>query len=109
VGAFACCDGLQEITFSEGVENIEEDVLYECLQLKTINLPASLESLIMFDHALMTHGRERELPTINYAGTMAQWEALFWNEQYNKANYNGYEYFDIHCADGVVQATRTFD
>ncbi len=101
VGAFACCDGLQEITFSEGVTNIEEDVLYECLQLKTINLPVSLESLIMFDHTLMIHGCERDLPTINYAGTMAQWGEVVYNSQY--------EYFDIHCSDGVVKATMTLN
>ena len=58
----------------------------------------------------MNDGNEQELPTINYGGTMAQWAELFRgvNEMLGPdvVDYLGYEYFDIHCSDGVVEAVR---
>ena len=99
-GAFAFCDALEEITFSEGVTELRIDALAYCTQLKTVNLPASLETLeFIFDDAMIAKNSERELPEIHYAGTMEQWKALFTFDS------GGFGCMDIHCSDGVIQAT----
>lgn len=104
-GAFAFCDALEEITFSEGVTELRIEALAYCTQLKTVNLPASLETIeFIFDDAMIAKNSERELPVIHYAGTMEQWEALFTFDSYF-VGYGGYVCMDIHCSDGVIQAT----
>ena len=104
--AFACNSKLEEITFEEGVTSISREVLYGSNHVKTINLPASLEVLGQFNQCVF--GYDSEIPTINYAGTMAQWEDLFRDED-GVVYYSQYECFDIHCSDGVVKATKTLN
>ena len=106
--AFAACDSLEEITFEEGVTTIDYFALYGSPQIKTVNLPASLESLMFLFDATMVADSAWALPTINYGGTMAQWEELFrgvWSDDSDEVEYGEYAYFDIHCSDGVVEAT----
>ena len=104
-GAFAFCDALEEITFSEGVTRLSYHALAYCTQLKTVNLPVSLESIeFIFDEAMIAKDSERELPEIHYAGTMEQWKALFTFDSYFDG-YGGFGCMDIHCSDGVIQAT----
>lgn len=107
--AFACNSMLEEITFEEGVTSIGFGVLYGSNHVKTINLPASLEELWQFNPCVLSGGYASEFPTINYAGTMAQWADLFrdWADDPDVVDYGTYVYFDIHCSDGVVKATKT--
>lgn len=107
--AFAACDSLEEVTFEEGVTTIDYYALYDSSQIKTVNLPASLESLMLIFNSNMVSDSAWELPTINYGGTMAQWEELFrgFGVDPDEVEYGDYAYFDIHCSDGVVKATLT--
>ena len=107
--AFACNSMLEEITFEEGVTSISGEVLYGSNHVKTINLPASLEELGQLNPCVLSGGYASEFPTINYAGTMAQWADLFrdWADDPDVVDYGTYVYFDIHCSDGVVKATKT--
>ena len=107
--AFGNNAALEEITFEEGVTSIDFGVLYGSNHVKTINLPASLEELGQLNPCVLSGGYASEFPTINYAGTMAQWADLFrvWADDPDVVDYGTYVYFDIHCSDGVVQATKT--
>ena len=107
--AFACNSMLEEITFEEGVTSISGEVLYGSNHVKTINLPASLEELGQLNSNVLRGDSASEFPTINYAGTMAQWADLVrvWADDPDVVDYGTYVYFDIHCSDGVVKATKT--
>ena len=108
---FANNAALEEITFEEGVTSISSEVLYGSNHVKTINLPASLEVLGQFNTFMLRGDCASEFPTINYAGTMAQWADLFrgWADDPDVVDYGTYVYFDIHCSDGVLKATKTLN
>ncbi|MBR5246257.1 MAG: leucine-rich repeat protein [Clostridia bacterium] len=67
--AFNLCSGLNEVVLSEGLECIEEGAFFNCSNLKTINLPDSINYIgrnILYDTKVMPllPQYEREDPTL---------------------------------------------
>ena len=99
VAAFAGCTLLEEIAFSEGVTSIE-NVIMSCDNVKTVYLPASLKHLgsLSGENGTMT----QNFPAIHYAGTVAQWNELFKDEETGDIQYGDYANLNVHCSDGVI-------
>ena len=92
--AFAGCSALTAIELPEGVTEIDMLAFANCTSLTEVKLPASLEKLgdYLFDGCTaLTH--------VQYAGTMAQWEAL--SQQF--PNWNQYtKHLIVVCSDGEI-------
>mgnify|MGYP002802687320 CR=1 FL=1 len=91
--AFYCCYALEEITVQEGVTDIGVSAFNFCTALKTITLPRSLtyiKSPTFFSCGALT--------TINYAGTMAEWNAIIKESGWDDETGN----YTIYCTDGEI-------
>ena len=89
--AFSWCYSLENITIPEGVRDISYKAFYYCWNLSTVSIPESVTSIGESAFSCCD-----ELESVNYGGTVAQWEAI------NIADGN----FDlitakIRCTDGV--------
>ena len=69
-GAFGNCDNLEEVVLEEGVQTIGEDAFSVCPKLSTVTIPKS--TTFIGNGAFYYAG----LQTVNYGGTMAEWNAL---------------------------------
>lgn len=109
--AFAYCNSLQEITFSEGIINIGNRVFYQNAMLETIRLPQSLEFLCAELYFINpVHDPEFDassLPHIYFGGTLEQWDEINTRldvNGYEHVDYANYVYFTVHTTDGVKPA-----
>ena len=89
--AFSWCYSLENITIPEGVRDISYKAFYYCWNLSTVSIPESVTSIGESAFSCCD-----ELESVNYGGTVAQWEAI------NIADGN----FDlitakIRCTDGI--------
>lgn len=83
----------KEIIFEEGVETIS----HECFRgstIQSITLPVSITTI---GNGVNPVFYENNL-TINYSGTMAQWEAI------SKEGWTLYSNITINCSDGTITA-----
>jgi hypothetical protein len=71
-GTFKGCINLISVTLPAGVEYVGSDVFYLCQNLRTIN----------------------------FGGTMAQWNAMVRMDNWKESVTN----FDVVCLDGVIEA-----
>lgn len=88
--AFAYCSALNSVVIQEGVRTIATQAFFGCTNLRSIELPNTITRLN--DMALYNS----YIDTINYAGTMAQWDSVFIGEQSLNKNMT------INCLDGTI-------
>ena len=117
-GALGGCFNLKTVTFEEGVKEIGGRALYGCDKLEDVYLPASLELIgdmyqleaLMYEVVPYTEGGTVTIPDIHYNGTTEEWNALIQNSiDQGRLGRDGdhrhtYEYYNIHCTDGVLNA-----
>lgn len=81
------------LTLPEGLHTLRDDAL-SCAEFRTVDLPASLTAI--------GYGAFRgceSLETVNYAGTMAQWEAVSIGGDNSPLLFR-----TIHCQDGDIES-----
>lgn len=91
--AFKNCTSLTSIIFPEGVKYLGNETLYVCTALTTVNLP---KSITRFDYRAVTG--DRNLTTINYAGTTAEWNNITKDSQWNYSTNT----ITVNCSDGIL-------
>lgn len=113
VGAFHCCDGLKSITIPDSVTSIDQSAFQECRGLESVIIGNSvkdigwsafqsctgLKSVTMGNGVKLIDGYAfyncPNLTTINFNGTIAQWNSIEKNISWNNTRW-----FTIHCTDG---------
>ena len=98
--AFAECTALETIEIPEGVTEIDMLAFANCTSLTEVKLPASLKRLgdSLFDGCTA-------LRRVQYAGTMAQWQAL----EQRCPNWNQYtKHLIVVCSDGAFGADLVY-
>ncbi|MCQ2602746.1 MAG: leucine-rich repeat domain-containing protein [Clostridia bacterium] len=97
IGNYAFCycrRSMYEVTIEEGVEEIGERAFCESYDsLTIINIPVSVKS---FGRYMLAWSDELE--TINYAGTIAQWNEIKKYEYWGRTG----ERFTVRCSDGNI-------
>ena len=91
-GAFEC-SSLKSVTMGSSVTNIESWAFIECRSLTSIIIPDSVEWIGHYAF----YGCD-ELTTINFEGTVEQWNAIGLHENWNTA----LPATEVICSDGVV-------
>ncbi len=86
------CGLLTEIIIPEGIEKIDMHAISSCFSLKRVSLPRSLKTLMRT--AIINSTCEE----IDYAGTLAEWEAVVKQNRW----YGNNEDLVIHCTDGDI-------
>ena len=90
--AFFDCNSLRDITIPEGVTDISYKAFYYCNSLSSVSIPKSVTSISQEAFECCY-----SLSTVNYAGTVAQWEAI------NVADGNNRLITaNINCTDGDI-------
>ena len=119
--AFSNCDSLKSITLPEGLIRIDNNAFAYCDNLESITLPDSLTSInplafagcpnltsITLPKGLTSIGANilagcENLTSINYAGTMAQWNAITKSvEQWQTWHGEDIPATYVQCSDGQV-------
>ena len=72
-GAFDACVNLEEAVLEEGVQTIGEVAFASCEKLSAVTIPKSVTSI---GNSAFSFGSGNSLQTVNYGGTMAEWNAL---------------------------------
>lgn len=72
-GAFDACVNLEEAVLEEGVQTIGEVAFASCEKLSAVTIPKSVTSI---GDSAFSFGSGNSLQTVNYGGTMAEWNAL---------------------------------
>ena len=100
--AFARADNLVEVHVPEGITYIGAYAFRGCKNLKTVYLPASLQTLGF--GALGLSGDEHygcdSLSDIYYAGTVQQWQTLY---ETNNGAWKTLKNCAVHCADADIE------
>ena len=90
---FSTCSSLTGITIPDNITTIDAYAFYRCDSLEEITIPSSVTTIGSYSFS-----RCSDLATINYGGTMAQWD--------NVLKYGGWHYLSpvtvVHCTDGDV-------
>lgn len=109
--AFGYCTSLEEFILADGINFIGDGVLAGNRWMKKIVLPASLEyaGVLYYDflYEEVEEGEQVSLPTVEFHGTKAQWEAANMRRDINGnfyLGYSAYEYMTVHCSDGTIEA-----
>lgn len=91
--AFVKCSSLETVVISDTVSEIKDKAFYSCISLENVTLPKGINCLpfYIFDSC-------GKLKTINFKGTIAEWEAIakmtYWN--------NSCPEITVICTDGTV-------
>ena len=92
--AFDCCSNLEKVVLEEGVQTIGEYAFSGCEKLASVTIPKSVTSI--GDYAFSYCDA---LQTVNYGGTVAEWNALKADiDAHNENLLNA----AIYCTDGTV-------
>ncbi len=115
--AFYNCRSLLSIVFANGVERIGDQAFYNCISLKEIELPKTLtelgerafsycdklqsvtipSSLTYLD--MWSFSYCEKLSSIHFDGTVAQWETLPKDSEWNM----GTNSYTVYCTDGNIK------
>ncbi len=94
--AFYGCYNANEITLGDNVQTIEQSAFAYCHRLQTINMGANVTSI--GSSAVLSF---ENLVTINYYGTVAEWNAIEKADDWFVPYYDGCTY-KVVCSDGEV-------
>lgn len=89
---FSYCLSLKEVVLEDGFTSIVP-CMFEETALEKISIPTSLTEICSF-----AFDNCKNLKDIYYEGTKAQWNALSFNENWNRDSGN----YTIHCTDGDI-------
>ena len=90
--AFRWCEGLTEVTLSEGVETIGRNA-FNASSIQSISLPASLKTIQNGAFYNMN-----QLTNITYAGSVAEWQTVD-----IEGNNDSLQFQTVHCKDGDAE------
>lgn len=93
-GMFFLCSGLQSVVIPDGVTKISVDAFFRCSSLTRITIPASVTCI--GDSALALC---ESLTRITYRGTVAQWEAIEKEENWDTNTWH----YKVYCRDGEIE------
>lgn len=91
--AFSYCDKLLSVEIGNGTNVIEQSAFFDCVNLSQITIPNSLQHIKQYAFYSC-----KKLLTINYQGTIAEWEKI---QKVNDWNY-GTNNYKIYCTDGTI-------
>lgn len=91
--AFDGCTHLTSINIPNGVTSVGLRTFRDCTSLTSITIPDSITSIDWNAFENCT-----SLVSINYTGTIAQWNAITFDSDWNKNTGN----YTIHCTDGDI-------
>ena len=94
---FSLCKSLKEVKGSENITHIGPDSFASCISL-TINLSTSLKKIDEIAFAFLYQNGEA---VINFAGTMAEWNAIEKAENWKSNSW----LITVNCTDGVLKFT----
>lgn len=94
---FQACSSLKEIKGSEKITYIDTLAFQGCTSL-TINLTPALEKIDEYAFAFLYRNGEA---VINFAGTMAEWNAIEKAENWKSNSW----LITVNCTDGVIKLT----
>ena len=80
-----------------GIEILDRSMFNNCFSLETLTLPSSIKSLGNW------FIQSNVLSTINFNGTIEQWEAISKGTDWNSSNSN----YIIRCSDGTIAKDGT--
>lgn len=92
--AFYGCSSLTNIMIGNSVTSIGFSAFYGCSKLTTITIPNSVISI-----GGDAFNRTKNLESINYLGTRAQWEKVKLGSFWRKSSYLE----RIECRDGIIE------
>ncbi len=95
---FEDCEGLEEVVFSEGIEDTGDSAFKSCDSLKTVYLPNSLDKI---DNA--TFYNCLKLESFIYNGTVSEWKIIQKDYQWSSGTAD----FIITCLDGTISKDGT--
>lgn len=93
-GAFYKCPVLASITIPNSVISISYGAFFSCVSLKNITIPDSVTNIGTYALGACT-----SLTTIEFLGTMKQWEAI---GKINGIISNDVPTKVVHCSDGDI-------
>jgi hypothetical protein len=96
--SFLACSGIKEFEIPEGVTNAGHYTFNDCTSLEVVTIPTSVKTIgagMFSDCSALT--------TINYTGTVAQWSAMTFKQDWN---YNTGDY-TVYCTDGTINKNGT--
>ena len=96
-GMFEYCSSLKEVKGSENITYIDKSAFRGCASL-TINLTPALEKIDEYAFAFLYKNGEA---VINFAGTMAEWNAIEKAENWKSNSW----LITVNCTDGVIKLT----
>ncbi len=107
--AFSSCNSLSSVTIGSGLTSIEEYTFAGDNHLETVNMTTSISSI--GSGAFMGVGNDTPsgICTINYNGTMAQWNAIT-KAQYSYPDTEDWDYdskIKVICTDGTINYNNT--
>lgn len=91
--AFNLCSGLTSVIIGNGLTSIGWGIFKDCELLTSINIPDSVTSI-----GKSAFYNCRSLTSISFNGTMAQWNAIEKDDDWNLDTGN----YTIHCTDGDI-------
>ncbi len=94
---FDCCSNLEKVVIEEGVQIIGRFAFSGCEKLASVTIPKSVTSI--GDYAFSYCDA---LQTVNYGGTVAEWNALKDNGKIISTGNNDLLNAAIYCIDGIV-------
>lgn len=91
--AFYNCDSLTSIVIPDGVTTIKAEAFADCANLMSVTISASVTTI-----GKNVFMQSRNLNTITFRGTVAQWNAITFGDNWNRYVPATY----VQCSDGSV-------
>ena len=90
---FKCCEKIKTITIPDGITILDDSLFDRCYALETITIPSSVTTIATFALKGTT-----SLTTINYNGTMSQWNAIAFGDLWDMHIGD----YTVYCSDGNI-------